>query len=329
MNELAPFGVVLDPGVWAYNLGDRIISRSVVAEVERIGAAAGLPLMLGAWHDDLGLRGKKAARLSRTIVLAGANSLSRTWGSSAIHRLRMMDIPFAGNKIVLAGVGSNGGSLDAYSRAIWRRLLDANAPHSVRDEQGADRLVSIGIPANRIFMTGCPTTWGLEEAALRTTKADRVVYLDSAQDDAADTNQMLTLLGQHYAQVFVFRQVVRRRVDALPPFVCEIKGGLGAYEAILQGGQEVDVVGTRLHGGVRALQAGQRTLILAIDHRAIEQGRIAGLPVRPFAERHAAVLGFATAAGERPKFHVHRNVDRWRSSLVDYWQELGSGGGSA
>ena len=41
----------------------------------------------------------------------------------------------------------------------------------------------------------------------------------------------------------------------------------------------MDFVGTRLHGGIRALQKGHRTLIIGIDNRAIEINRDTGLPV--------------------------------------------------
>lgn len=43
--------------------------------------------------------------------------------------------------------------------------------------------------------------------------------------------------------------------------------------------EDIDFVGTRLHGGIRALQKKKRSLIIAVDNRAIELGADTGLPV--------------------------------------------------
>ena len=42
--------------------------------------------------------------------------------------------------------------------------------------------------------------------------------------------------------------------------------------------EDVDFIGTRLHGGIRAMQCGRRALIVAIDNRATEISRDTGLP---------------------------------------------------
>ncbi|AVQ17668.1 hypothetical protein [Fusobacterium mortiferum] len=49
------------------------------------------------------------------------------------------------------------------------------------------------------------------------------------------------------------------------------------YEDFLQS-NECDFIGTRLHGGIKALQNKKRTIIIGIDNRAIEMSEI-GLPV--------------------------------------------------
>ena len=43
--------------------------------------------------------------------------------------------------------------------------------------------------------------------------------------------------------------------------------------------QDTDFVGTRLHGGMRAMQMGRRTIIIAIDNRATELQKDFGIPV--------------------------------------------------
>ena len=43
--------------------------------------------------------------------------------------------------------------------------------------------------------------------------------------------------------------------------------------------KDIEYIGTRLHAGIKALQMGKRTLILAVDNRAIEIGKDVGLHV--------------------------------------------------
>ncbi|TOG81065.1 capsular biosynthesis protein, partial [Vibrio parahaemolyticus] len=57
-----------------------------------------------------------------------------------------------------------------------------------------------------------------------------------------------------------------------------IAPSLESFDEVLSSGN-VDYIGTRLHGGVRALQKKVRTLILAIDNRAWEKKKDFNLPV--------------------------------------------------
>jgi polysaccharide pyruvyl transferase WcaK-like protein len=58
------------------------------------------------------------------------------------------------------------------------------------------------------------------------------------------------------------------------PVITELDG----YNRLLAAG-DVDVIGTRLHGGVRALQYGRRALILTVDNRAAELAKKTNIPV--------------------------------------------------
>jgi hypothetical protein len=60
-------------------------------------------------------------------------------------------------------------------------------------------------------------------------------------------------------------------MTSLPP-------NLRSYTAFLDN-EDVDFIGTRLHGGIRAMQKGHRALIIGIDNRATEIGRDTNLPV--------------------------------------------------
>ena len=57
-----------------------------------------------------------------------------------------------------------------------------------------------------------------------------------------------------------------------------INPNLKAYNQFLEN-EEADFIGTRLHGGMRALQNRHRTLIIGVDNRAQELHKDYGVPV--------------------------------------------------
>ena len=56
---------------------------------------------------------------------------------------------------------------------------------------------------------------------------------------------------------------------------------LEALDACLSAFVDLDYVGTRLHGGIKCLIAGKRSLILEVDNRAAEIAKETGLPALP------------------------------------------------
>jgi hypothetical protein len=59
-----------------------------------------------------------------------------------------------------------------------------------------------------------------------------------------------------------------------------IKPDVAEYDRLLAQ-EDVDFVGARLHGGIRALQHGRRALVIPVDNRATEIGKSTLLPVIP------------------------------------------------
>jgi polysaccharide pyruvyl transferase WcaK-like protein len=82
------------------------------------------------------------------------------------------------------------------------------------------------------------------------------VWLQGQGDDA----YLRSLLGQSYDRLHV------------------IPHAYDAFEAFLTSGIVFDYVGTRLHGGIRCINAGRRALIITVDNRAIELAADIGLP---------------------------------------------------
>ena len=93
---------------------------------------------------------------------------------------------------------------------------------------------------------------------------------------------MLDLLLKLYEHVSVWIQgkYDKEYLRFYPQFskLSIIEGTLDAYEALLTN-DDIDYVGTRLHAGIKALNMKRRSIIIAIDNRAVEIARDTNLPV--------------------------------------------------
>jgi hypothetical protein len=96
--------------------------------------------------------------------------------------------------------------------------------------------------------------------------------------------QLLDVLKKSYRRVYLWLQGANdysylssiadpSEVEIIPP-------SLKAYDELLgDRSLSLDYVGTRLHGGIRALQHRRRALIVGVDHRSLEKQRDFNLPV--------------------------------------------------
>lgn len=170
------------------------------------------------------------------------------------------------------------------SRFVYRTILSRKGLHSVRDSYTEGKFREMGI--DNVVNTGCPTLWGLTPehcAAIPTHKARRVITTLTDYDrDYARDRRMIGLLREQYEEVYVWIQgaedeeYLRELVDASTVMI--VPRSLEAYTEALKMG-DLDYVGTRLHAGIHAMNLGLRTIILAVDNRAIEMGRDFHLPV--------------------------------------------------
>lgn len=169
-----------------------------------------------------------------------------------------------------------------WAGTIWRRLLDRDFVHSVRDEYSRQALSKLGI--HNVINTGCPTTWNLTPehcAKIPKTKANTVVCTLSAHATKYDV-LLLRILKKEYERVFFFPQgfydlqffAQSGEADGIQV----LPGNLDAFDNFLEA-EDCDYIGMRLHGGVRALQKQRRTIIVAFDNRAIEIHRDIQLPI--------------------------------------------------
>lgn len=311
---------LFDPSIATRNAGDEIIAEAVQREVSALFPTAFVARL--PTHEGLGVRSWRMAHQARARIVAGSNILGprmlfdrqwriRPWDLAAVRGLRLMAVGWRGDDEAQNGV----------SDAFLRRLLARDGLHSVRDGQTLRCLAARGI--HNVVNTGCVTMWRLDVSALRALpchRAGRVVTtVNVGRRHPGDEAVLEALLGR-YAEVWLWPQGIddlpwARELTVRYPRLTLVGPTLGAYDALLSGG-DIDFVGNRLHGGIRALQHGRRALILGIDNRAREIARDTGLPIIDLDEGPEAVSA-ALDAPRRISITLPRaEIARWKAQFV-------------
>jgi polysaccharide pyruvyl transferase WcaK-like protein len=220
-------------------------------------------------------------------LLCGTNCLNsnmilrRQWNVGIINSFLMSDV-------VTLGVGwcNYESTPNLYTKILLRKILSSEYMHSVRDSYTKRMLNSCGI--DNVMNTSCPTMWGLTEshcAKIPSTKAKNVVFTltDYRKDFEADKN-LIIALKKSYDNVYFWVQG-SGDYDYFLTFgdlindINIIPATLNAYDDLLKSDLSIEFVGTRLHAGIRALQFGRRSKIIAVDNRAEEKRKDFNLPV--------------------------------------------------
>jgi polysaccharide pyruvyl transferase WcaK-like protein len=276
---------LIDTSVASDNLGDEIIVEAVRAALLPIFRECYVTTSSG--HDGLGPYGRELVAQADIAVLMGTNALAAFDQSRRrrfVWTVPPEDAALLAGKVVLCGVGANAAfdTVDPAQAAFLRQVLSPTLRHSVRDGLGLAIVKACGRDG---INTSCPTLWGYLDAPPQVPEGpQRAVCftLTRHRPDPIDA-LMVAILKEIYAEVHFWPQQPRDL-----SYLEEIAGGLdgihvlapslAAYDALLASGP-MDVVGTRLHGGIRGLRHGRRVLIVAIDNRATEIGRETGLSV--------------------------------------------------
>jgi polysaccharide pyruvyl transferase WcaK-like protein len=277
---------VFDPGVMngpngvSSNLGDLIIREAVLNELGDVFGDATTTCVSS--HEWLPASAVASLRSADLVFVGGTNLLS-----SNMNRYRQWKINLRSavriRRAVLLGVGwwQYQKPANLYTRCLLWTALSGKYLHSVRDEYTKEKLKQAGI--HNVLNTGCPTMWRLTPALLSKipiTKADTALCAttDYNKNPALDL-AFLTAVGRLYKRVFIWPQgsqdteylsELRVRAEILPH----------SYDALLQflnSDVHFDYIGTRLHAGIRCLNAGKRSLVIIVDNRGREISRDTGL----------------------------------------------------
>lgn len=278
------FGI-LNPSISSSNLGDLIIYDSVYSVLREVfpdDMFTSYPTQLYTSYDAKKMMGEK-----ELLFVSGTNLLSSNLESKNQWKIDNSHKRYLKNKVVLFGTGwwQYQGDINRYSEKIYRTVLNKDVLHSARDSYAAEKLHSIGI--ENVVNTTCPTLWKLTPEKCTTIPKERastvVTTLTFYHENEDEDYRMLKLLDDNYEKVYLWIQGMNdyhyynelnrgfKNIEFVPPTI-------EAYNSILDS-PDIDYVGTRLHAGVRALQRGVRTLILAVDNRAFEIGKDINLNV--------------------------------------------------
>ena len=188
--------------------------------------------------------------------------------------------------VILLGAGWKNyeGECSEYTEMIYKSMLNPVVIHSVRDQYTEKMLKKAGIP--NVVNTGCPTMWRLTPEFCQNIprkKARNVITtITDYRQNVDNDSQMLKILGRNYEQVYLWLQGKHDKeyleTLSVPSNLVPIAGGLDIYEQYLERGN-IDYIGTRLHAGIFALNYCIRSLIIAVDNRAVEIARDTNLPI--------------------------------------------------
>ena len=271
--------VVLDTSIATYNVGDEVIMDAVNNELFTLfsdNRFIRLPT-----HEVIHKTGLSYIRRSDFTFLGGSNILSSNMLKYKQWKIMMWQALFIKEKITLLGVGWRNyqSAPNFYTRVLLKKILSRDTTHSVRDSYTLNFLQELGF--TNVINTSCPTMWNLTAEHCKQipeNKAETVVFtLTDYDKDTRNDTFLIDILLNNYQYIYFWVQGKNdyhylhslvgekdlERIKIIPP-------NLKAYDSFLQ--QNIcDYVGTRLHGGIRALQNKKRTIIIGIDNRALEK----------------------------------------------------------
>lgn len=272
--------VLFDTSIGSLNMGDAIIAHYCALALEGI-VSEPLRVPTHVLPDSAQLAELDSAG---TRIVCGTNLMTPHF--EEFSNWKMPEDLRGYRDILTLGVGWGYycDDISPMSRFVYRTILSKTGLHSVRDSYTEGKFREMGI--ENVVNTGCPTLWALTPdhcAAIPTRKASRVITTLTDYDRDYDRDRkMIDVLRELYEEVYIWIQgtedeeYLHELTDVSDLRI--IPRSLDAYTEALQMG-DVDYVGTRLHAGIHAMNLGVRTVILAVDNRAIEMGKDFHLPV--------------------------------------------------
>lgn len=309
----------LEPAAYSTNIGDHIISDACRREI-----ADFLPdcqIIFGTTKSKMSSYAAGNAARCALVLACGANLLSSRHIFDRAWQMNFASFAIA-RRVVTFGVGLSDPATPTLPARTWlRRLLHPRLPHSVRDSRTEAFLRSLGF--ENVINTACPTMWRLSEdlrlrEGLRKSSRCLFTLTDYAKNADHDRKLVDILLRSYRELVFVPQGTGDLRYFRSLSADAEGRIRIGnpslAFLDSVLSGKDVDYVGTRLHAGIRALQHGVRTIILAVDGRAEAIAADCNLPVL----KRSQIKRIEEAVNSRLDIEIRLPVEgirRWKEEI--------------
>lgn len=282
--------IMFNTATGSQNMGDYIICESAEREMNFllkdnfvVNYATHTPIV----HNYQQFRKNPIVKFSDSAdykFIEGTNILQynmiRPWANLNINLFNTR--PYKDVILIGAGVNPNTEKMNAYTSFLFKKILNKNYYHSVRDEKAKAKLEELGL---NVINTGCPTLWMLTEEHCKkipTKKSKKVIFTltDYCMDIEKD-QQLIDLLNKNYEEVYFWVQG-SEDLEYFNSFknvenIHIVGPNLPEYKKVLQSG-DIDYIGTRLHAGVYAMQNFVRSIILIVDNRARDMKKSYNLP---------------------------------------------------
>lgn len=310
---------LLDTSAESDNAGDQIIMECCLKELPE--KCRKPELIRIPTHRFATAKEKEELKEARYKILCGTNILSGKMRSYGLWKTDSDISPYRNTILMGVGFDSKSYKSDYYTRMLFRTILDKRYIHSVRDTFSEKMLRKMGI--KNVIFTGCPTMWKMDKEHCKQIpqrKAKNVIctITDYNRDYSMD-KKMLEILLETYEIVYFWIQgssdLSYLHELGYEEKVVLIPSVLNKYDEILQQ-DDLDYVGTRLHAGIKAMNALHRSIIISIDNRAECISRDTGLPIIlrkdiPVCLKEKIVHDFSTEINL-----PWENIRRWKKQFM-------------
>lgn len=275
---------IFDTSIANYNTGNCIIMEAVYENLHKIFT---YDFFYKIPYIDLTSHAISCLSHSDIAVWGGTNSLCGEMEKYTQWGINAKNVKFVTNKVVLMGLGwwQYQEKISRYTKKLLGYALNDQYLLSVRDQYSANKLKEIGF--QNIINTGCPTLWMLtpehcSDIPDGISSETAVVTVTDYKKDRDRDLKLFSILKKKYKNLFLWPQGVGDyhyvNNDLCISDVQILSPHLEYFDNFLTQ-HKPDYIGTRLHGGIRALQKKCRAIIISVDNRAIEMGRDFQLPV--------------------------------------------------
>jgi polysaccharide pyruvyl transferase WcaK-like protein len=312
-------------GQQSTNSGDAIISDAVVEIISNVFHL--YDLFRVSTHCSPSIKIVKELNHCDHVFVGGSNLLSSdiaTYNQWKLNNSFLAQLLYPNKRNILLGVGwwQYQDYITPATCKYYRKHLNHKNLHSVRDSYTRDKMQLMGF--DNVINTSCPTLWNLHNKETNRKKMninDCIFTLtDYAPNPDSDTVLIETILNSFSGHIYFFVQGTQDEeyLKSLSIFnknryKFHLIYTLQEFNEILK--TDIVFIGTRLHGGARALQLNVETIILEVDNRSTEIRKDINLPS---IDRQDNVTLKKWINGEhvfRPIFLDTNSIQKWKAQF--------------